>query len=52
MLPSNRRFVCKIQSECIDEEFFPASQSALSANSSASEGTERVSIHQPQGGGK
>lgn len=33
MLPSNRHFVCKIQSKCIDEKFFLASQSALSANS-------------------
>lgn len=33
MLPSNRHFVCKIQSKCIDEKFFLASQSALSDNS-------------------
>lgn len=33
MLPSNRRFVCKIQSKRIDEKSFLASQSALSDNS-------------------
>lgn len=46
MLPSNRHFVCKIQSKRIDEKFFPASQSALSANSFTGEKAEQVSINQ------
>lgn len=47
MLPSNRHFVCKIQSKCIDEKFFLASQSALSASSFTGRGiTEEIFINQ------